>query len=93
VEPGVGVYNLGVHEISSVEASVAAVCRHLGVRPEVAYAGGTRGWVGDSPLILLDCSRLRALGWAPTLSIAEAVERTLAWFDDNRWIFERREAR
>ena len=41
----------------------------------IEHTGGERGWIGDSPLILLDCSRLRALGWTPRLTIAEAVER------------------
>ncbi len=57
--------------------------------PAIEYTGGTRGWVGDSPLILLDCSRLRSLGWSAGLTIAEAVERTLDWFDANECVLER----
>ena len=41
------------------------------------YAGGERGWVGDSPFIFLDCWRERALAWRPKLSIRAAVERTV----------------
>jgi UDP-glucose 4-epimerase len=89
-EAGSVVYNLGTDEVTDVDRSIAAVCRHMGVEPELAYAGGVRGWVGDSPLIHLDCSRLRARGWRPKLSIDEAVGQTLRWFDDNPWIFEAR---
>ncbi len=89
-EPGSAVYNLGTDEVTDVDRSIAAVCRHMDVQPEIAYAGGTRGWVGDSPLIHLDCGRLRARGWRPKLTIDEAVERTLSWFDDNPWVFEAR---
>ena len=46
------------------------------------------GWIGDSPLIHLDCSKLRALGWAPELTIAEAVGRTLDWLEANPWVYE-----
>jgi UDP-glucose 4-epimerase len=66
---------------------------HLGLTPRIEYTGGTRGWIGDSPLIHLDCSRLRALGWRPRLTIAEAVTRTLDWFDANDWVFAARVVR
>ena len=39
--------------------------------------GGERGWIGDSPFILLDCSRIRSLGWRPRLAIKEAVLATI----------------
>lgn len=88
--PGVGIYNLGLDEISSVDRSIELVCRHLGAHPTISYTGGERGWIGDSPLIHIDCSRLRSLGWRPRLTIEEAIDRTLRWLDDNPWIFERR---
>ena len=91
--PGSEVFNLGTDEVSDVNTSVRAVTRHLGVSPRIEYTGGVRGWIGDSPLIHLDCSRLRALGWRPRLTIAEAVGRTLDWFDANEWVFAARAVR
>lgn len=88
--PGASAYNLGTDEVSDVDASIRAVCAHLGVAPRLEYTGGTRGWIGDSPLIHLDCSRLRAHGWAPRLTIAEAIGRTLDWLGDNEWVFAAR---
>jgi UDP-glucose 4-epimerase len=82
--PGeLGVYNLGTDETVVVDDSIAIICEHMGLDPTLEYTGGTRGWAGDSPLIHLDCSRIRALGWAPTLTIPVAVGRTLDWFDAN----------
>ena len=69
------------------------MCAHLGVAPRIDYTGGERGWIGDSPLIHLDCSRLRARGWRPRLTIADAVGRTLEWFDANDWVFGARAVR
>jgi len=92
-EPGVWIYNLGTDEVTTVDWSVQTICAHLGVEPRVVHTGGERGWVGDSPLIHLDCSRLRALGWEPFHSIADAVDRTLKWFEENDWIFESRGSR
>jgi UDP-glucose 4-epimerase len=89
-EPGVNTYNLGTDEVSTVDRSIAAVTRHLGVDPVVERTGGQRGWIGDSPFILLDCARLRALGWEPELTIDQAVIRTLDWFEANPWVFEGR---
>jgi UDP-glucose 4-epimerase len=93
VDPGLGVYNLGTDEVGTVDDSVRLVCEHLGVRPTIRYTGGERGWIGDSPYIHLDCSRLRALGWQPRTSIAAAVDRTLRWFDGNEWVFAARRER
>jgi UDP-glucose 4-epimerase len=77
------VYNLGTDETIVVDESVALITRHLGVSPEIEHTGGLRGWPGDSPLIHLDCSRVRALGWAPTVTIPAAIERTLDWLEAN----------
>lgn len=88
--PGVATYNLGTDEVTVVDESVARICAHMGISPEIVHTGGERGWIGDSPLIHLDCARLREQGWAPTLTIAEAVDRTLDWFDANEWVFASR---
>jgi UDP-glucose 4-epimerase len=60
----------------------------MGLEPAVEHSGGERGWPGDSPLIHLDCTRIRALGWAPTLDIREAILRTLEWFDANPYAWQ-----
>lgn len=88
---GLGVYNLGTDETIVVNDSIRVICEHMGVDPELAYSGGKRGWAGDSPLIHLDCSRIRALGWTPTLTIHDAIVRTLQWFDANPYAFEQEE--
>ena len=77
------IYNLGTEETVTVDRSLENILTHLGLSPEIEYAGGRRGWVGDSPLIQLDCTRIRSLGWEPTLSIAQATARTLDWFEAN----------
>ena len=71
------VLNLGTDEYCTVNDSIGWISERLGVSPRLNYTGGERGWVGDSPFIFLDCSRIRALGWRPRLSIREAVVRTV----------------
>jgi UDP-glucose 4-epimerase len=88
--PGLQVFNLGTDEYLTVNQSVAAITRFLGVTPELTYSGGERGWVGDSPFIFLDTKKIRATGWKPNLTIAESVERTIAWLVRNPDVLERR---
>jgi len=84
-DPGAHVYNLGTDETLVVDDSVAIIAEYLSLTPEVEHTGGRRGWAGDSPLIRLDTSRIRALGWNPRLTIAQALLRTLDWLAANEY--------
>lgn len=83
------IMNLGHDAWISVDESIAIITRTMGVEPERVYAGGERGWVGDSPRILLDTAKIRALGWAPTRTIEESIVDTLRFLDANPFV-ERR---
>lgn len=82
-EARVNIYNLGTDEYCMVNDSVGWISSRLSLDPKLTYGGGERGWVGDSPFIFLDCSKLRALGWKPKLTIREAVERTVDYLNRN----------
>jgi UDP-glucose 4-epimerase len=86
------IYNLGTDETIVVDDSIATITAYLGVTPDLEYTGGVRGWRGDSPLIHLDCERIRELGWRPTLSIRAAIGRTVAWLEENPSVFDELEA-
>lgn len=75
----INIFNLGTDEYCEVNDSIAWICQYLDLHPEFTYSGGERGWVGDSPFILLDCSRIRALGWRPRLTIKQAVLATIKY--------------
>jgi UDP-glucose 4-epimerase len=64
----------------------------MGVAPHREYTGGERGWIGDSPFIFLDTSRIRALGWQSRVPIKDAVLRTLRYLQANAWLLDRRAA-
>jgi len=85
----VNIFNLGVNDYCTVTDSIAWICQSLGLQPNIMYAGGNRGWVGDNPFIFLDTSRISTLGWRPKLSIREGVVRTLRYLEQNPWLFER----
>jgi UDP-glucose 4-epimerase len=84
-EPGTFTYNLGTDETVLIRDSARTVAEHLSLEPSFEFAGGNGGWLGDSPLIYLDTTRIRSLGWAPKLTIREGVLRTLEWLDANEY--------
>ena len=88
--PGrVNIFNLGTDEYCCVDDSIGWICSHLGLSPRREYTGGERGWIGDSPFIFLDCSKVRSLGWKPKLSIREGIINTLSYLQEYSWVLER----
>jgi UDP-glucose 4-epimerase len=84
------IFNLGTDTYCTVLHSIGWITERLGVAPELQFTGGDRGWVGDNQFIFLECSRMRALGWTPTLTIREGVERTVDYLLANPWVLEAR---
>jgi UDP-glucose 4-epimerase len=46
------------------------------------FTGGRGGWVGDSPTVVLDVSRLQDMGWHPKTSIEEAIRKTVRFLSE-----------
>ena len=82
----INIFNLGSQGYCEVKDSIGWITRYLNVNPEIEYAGGSRGWVGDNPFIYLETSKIQSLGWSPTLSIQQGVERTVQYLENNKWI-------
>jgi UDP-glucose 4-epimerase len=84
----VNIFNLGTDEYCEVNDSIGWITEHIGLKPKLKYTGGKRGWVGDSPFILLDCGKIRSLGWIPRMSIHEGVICTLKYLQANNWVLK-----
>ncbi len=82
------IFNLGTDEYCEVNASIRIISERLGLNPRLEYEGGSRGWVGDNPFILLDCRRIRSLGWKPQLTIKDGILRTLNYLIENPWVLD-----
>ncbi len=87
----VNILNLGTDEYVQVKESVAVITQELGVSPVLAYTGGSQGWVGDNPFILLKCERIRSLGWKPKETIADSIRRTVRYIRENQWLLHARD--
>jgi len=81
-------FNVGSNELKHVYEIVAIIKEEL----ELAHAKciwqkQTRGWIGDSPVVLLNSSKLESLGWIARTSIKESVIKTVNWLLMNPEIF------
>jgi len=85
---GTEIYNLGAPEYVQVNDSIRFICGALGLKPELRYTGGDRGWIGDNPFIFLETKKIQSTGWKAKLTIEQAIIRTLRWLEANPWIYE-----
>jgi UDP-glucose 4-epimerase len=73
-------YNVATGDYMTVreiaELAVEAIGRVPGTT-EFAYMGGDRGWAGDVPVVRLDTSRIRGLGWRNQRSSREAMKASM----------------
>lgn len=80
------ILNLSSGTTTSVDDIAQIVVDAMGLDDvKFVYTGGDRGWKGDVPVMDLDISRMRNLGWRPehtsreaVRQAAESVARTLA---------------
>lgn len=80
------IFNLGTDEYCEVRQSIGYIAERLGIQPKLEFGGGKRGWVGDNPFIVLDCKRIRSLGWKPKLPIRDGIIKTLEYLIANPWL-------
>lgn len=43
------------------------------------YSGGSRGWVGDIPVVKLSLDKIKKLGWKQKIPSEEAIRRAVRW--------------
>jgi UDP-glucose 4-epimerase len=85
------IFNLGHDEFMNVLDLAEIVVAELGLK-SVRYctAGGDRGWLGDSPFVHLDTSKLRVIGWRPQISIEQGIRNTVRYLQANPQVREKR---
>jgi UDP-glucose 4-epimerase len=73
------VFNVATEDAITVTEIAELAVEALGLpdRPAFEYSGGRCGWPGDVPVVRLDSSRIRSLGWFPKWNSREAVRRSL----------------
>lgn len=73
------VFNVATDDAVTVTeiADLAVETLGLPAKPAFEYTGGPRGWRGDVPVVRLDSTRIRALGWFPKRNSREAMRQSL----------------
>jgi len=75
-----GIYNIGHFESMRVFDVANIVCDEMKMNGGfIVPDNHDRAWVGDAPIVKLDCSKLNALGWSPLRSIEESIRGTVRW--------------
>jgi GDP-L-fucose synthase len=72
--------NIGTGEDISISELASMIAEIVGWRGEITY---DTSMPDGTPRKLLDVSRLQSLGWRPSISLAEGIKATYAWFVDN----------
>lgn len=76
-EERVHILNIGTDSMTSVTRIAELIAEAMNLAPEFTYTGGKRGWKGDVPVMLLDASKLVALGWQQRYNSEEAVKKAI----------------
>jgi UDP-glucose 4-epimerase len=83
VDEPLNIFNVGAAERTTVAEIARIVIEESGTLACINYSGGDRGWVGDVAKFDYDTSRIRALGWVPTMTSDEAVRTAAHWLFEN----------
>jgi len=75
----VNVFNVGNEDWITVREIAEIVCKIMNLRPRFRFTGGDRGWRGDVPLMLLDITKIKRVGFSPRFTSREAVEKTVKY--------------
>jgi len=74
------VYNVATGDYLTVSEIARMAIETVGLdgsKVPLEFTGGDRGWKGDVPVVRLDTSRIRALGWKNRMSSREALSSSL----------------
>jgi UDP-glucose 4-epimerase len=74
------VFNVGTDDYITVTEIAELAVDAMGLRRgsvRFLYSGGDRGWKGDVPIVRLNTSRIRSLGWSRSRGTAQALQDSL----------------
>jgi UDP-glucose 4-epimerase len=83
------VFNLGHDAFMNVLDLADIIVDQLNLKG-VRYVttGGERGWLGDSPFVHLDTTKLKALGWRPHVPIERGIRNTVRYLQAHPQLLE-----
>lgn len=77
-------FNLGHDDFINVMEVARIIIEQAGLtHVKLRTTGGKRGWLGDSPMVHLDTTRIKQLGWQPRIAIKEGICATVSHLLEN----------
>jgi UDP-glucose 4-epimerase len=76
------IFNLGLEEQTVVDNVADLIMDEMGLdKAKVTrkYTGGSRGWIGDNPLVVLSIEKIKQFGWRQSVSSYDAIKQTARW--------------
>jgi UDP-glucose 4-epimerase len=71
-------FNIGPPDEGATVQQIAETVRRIAApQLPIRFTGGSRGWVGDVPRFRYSIQKLASLGWTPSCTSAQAVERSV----------------
>ena len=68
------VYNLGCESFTDISTVARIVTEEMGLKDvKFKYVGGSRGWLGDQPVVIFDVSKMKKLDWQTSYTSDESV--------------------
>lgn len=67
------------------------VCKKMEISDvHYTFSGTKRGWIGDTPFVHLDISKISSLGWIPGYNIKDGIIDTVGYLKNNDSLLNRR---
>lgn len=80
-EKSYDVFNIGSEEKITVNTIAKLVSKLTKTTPVFNYSGGSSGWIGDVPLMLLDITKIKKIGANPKITFENAVSKYITWLE------------
>lgn len=72
-----GIYNITTPESCTINQGIEWICEYMELKPNIAYTGGQKGWIGDSHALLPRHDKLYDTGWKMSKCIRNAMREAV----------------
>lgn len=76
-------YNAGNEDKISIKEITELFLYENKLKSKIRYTGGTGGWKGDIPIMTLDISKIKKLGWKPNKTSKECILEAISRIREN----------
>ena len=75
------IINVGSGKEISIKLLSELICQIIGYKGRVIF---DQSFPDGTPRKLLDISKIKAIGWKPTISLKEGLKKTIEWYITNK---------